>query len=85
VKHTLGQIVAYFKYQSSKRINLIRGTPGMRLWQRNYFEHIIRNEESLNLIREYILTNPLRWHLDKENPHRDGDDEFDRWFEGQST
>jgi REP element-mobilizing transposase RayT len=52
-----------------------------RLWQRNYYEHIIRNEESLNRIREYILTNPMRWALDRENPHRVGMDEFDTWLD----
>jgi len=41
--------------------------PG-RLWQRNYYEHIIRNERALQRIREYIINNPLRWHLDVENP-----------------
>lgn len=39
-----------------------------RLWQRNYFEHVIRNEDDLGTIREYIITNPLRWFEDKENP-----------------
>jgi len=39
-----------------------------RLWQRNYYEHIIRNEESLNRIRRYILDNPGRWSHDRENP-----------------
>jgi len=39
-----------------------------RLWQRNYYEHIIRDEESLNRIREYIVNNPLQWALDRENP-----------------
>jgi putative transposase len=41
--------------------------PG-KLWQRNYYEHIIRNEYDLNEIREYISNNPLKWELDKENP-----------------
>lgn len=41
--------------------------PG-KLWQRNYFDRIIRNETELNKIREYILNNPLKWELDKENP-----------------
>jgi REP element-mobilizing transposase RayT len=41
--------------------------PG-KLWQRNYYEHIIRNERSLDRIREYILNNPLRWFFDPENP-----------------
>jgi REP element-mobilizing transposase RayT len=53
--------------------------PG-RLWQRNYPEHVIRSEDALNRIRDYILTNPLRWELDRENPARQGEDEFDRWL-----
>jgi len=51
-----------------------------RLWQRNYYEHIIRNEESLNRIREYIFTNPVRWVMDSENPYREGVDPFDKWM-----
>ena len=42
--------------------------PG-KLWQRNYYEHIIRNENELNSIREYIYYNPLKWELDRENPN----------------
>jgi len=38
-----------------------------RLWQRNYYEHIIRDDESLNKIREYIVNNPMQWALDREN------------------
>jgi putative transposase len=51
-----------------------------RLWQRNYYEHVIRDEEALNRIREYIVTNPLGWALDRENPQRQGEDDFDRWL-----
>ncbi len=40
-----------------------------KLWQRNYYEHIIRTEEELNQIRKYILDNPLNWEKDKENPN----------------
>ncbi|HDS29409.1 MAG TPA: transposase [Firmicutes bacterium] len=40
-----------------------------RLWQRNYYEHIMRNEESLNCIRDYIINNPLKWNSDPENPN----------------
>ena len=36
-------------------------------WQRNYYEHVLRNDESLALAREYIINNPLNWHLDKPN------------------
>jgi len=38
------------------------------LWQRNYYEHVIRNGEELNAIRQYIVDNPLRWAEDRENP-----------------
>ena len=50
------------------------------VWQRGYFEHIIRDEESLGRIREYIVNNPMRWEFDKENPDRTAEDEFDRWL-----
>ncbi|WP_216640909.1 hypothetical protein [Thermus scotoductus] len=46
----------------------------MRVWQRNYYEHIIRHERALNAIRRYIAENPLRWHLDRYNPHATGTD-----------
>ncbi len=39
-----------------------------RLWQRNYYEHVVRDEASLNRIREYILANPTRWRYDRDNP-----------------
>lgn len=67
-KHTLGRIVAFFKYQSTKHINGLRGTPGISIWQRNYYEHIIRSENELNRIREYIIGNPFKWETDEENP-----------------
>ncbi|MGH7961345.1 MAG: hypothetical protein ACRERD_05905, partial [Candidatus Binatia bacterium] len=41
--------------------------PG-RLWQRNYYEHVIHNEKELHNLRQYILNNPLQWALDQENP-----------------
>lgn len=49
-------------------INEQRHTPGLTVWQRNYYEHVIRNDESLKRIREYIVNNPLQWALDRENP-----------------
>lgn len=71
-KCTLGQVVAYFKYQTTKSIDRIRNTPGAPLWQRNYYEHIIRNQNDLDEIREYITNNPLKWELDRENPSNVG-------------
>jgi putative transposase len=41
-----------------------------KLWQRNYYEHIIHNEDELNKIREYIVLNPATWHEDDENPYK---------------
>ena len=65
---TLGQVVAYFKYQATKRINLHRGIPGAPIWQRNYYEHVVRDEEDLDRIRLYTQNNPAQWELDAENP-----------------
>ncbi len=67
---TLGQMIGYFKYQSTKQINILRQTPGISVWQRNYYEHIIRDESDLNKIHEYIAYNPLQWDWDQENPNR---------------
>ena len=60
----LSKLVGRFKMVSSKQINIIRNTPGVPVWQRNYYEHIIRNEPELNRIREYIINNPLNWQKD---------------------
>ncbi len=49
-------------------INNIRNTQGVPVWQRNYYEHIIRNDRELHAIREYIKYNPLKWDEDEENP-----------------
>jgi REP-associated tyrosine transposase len=67
-KHSLGAFIAGLKSAATKRINEIRSTPGLPIWQRNYYEHIIRDEESLDRIREYVLTNPAGWETDPENP-----------------
>jgi REP element-mobilizing transposase RayT len=64
-QHGLSEIVRAFKSFSSRRINKIRNTPGIPLWQRNYFEHIIRNKEELEKTREYIVNNPLNWESDE--------------------
>jgi REP element-mobilizing transposase RayT len=61
---TLGQIVGFFKYGVSKRINQIRETPGVKLWQRNYYEHIIRDNNEYDRIVKYIKNNPIKWELD---------------------
>ena len=69
---TLGQIVGYFKYQTTKTINQIDTTPGRRVWQRNYYEQIIRTELDYFKITQYIKDNPGNWYSDTENPCRSG-------------
>ncbi len=66
---SLGQTVGYFKYQSTKQINNMRDTPGVKLWQRNYYEHIVRNDESLERLRTYIANNPRQWQIDQLHPN----------------
>jgi hypothetical protein len=65
----LPEIVRAWKTFSVRRINETRKTPGIKTWQRNYYEHIIRNENELNRIREYIVNNPMKWEFDQENPN----------------
>jgi REP element-mobilizing transposase RayT len=77
---TLGNVLRAFKSISAISVNRLLSRSGQPLWQRTYYEHVIRDEESLNRLREYIATNPLRWELDRENPGRKGEDEFDRWL-----
>jgi REP element-mobilizing transposase RayT len=66
-RKSLGDLIGAFKTVSAKRINLLRKTPAVQIWQRNYYEHIIRSEAAWNRIRAYIVNNPLRWDRDKEN------------------
>lgn len=66
-RHGLPEIVRAFKSFSAKRINRLRRTDGIPVWQRNYYEHVIRNEREMDNITKYIETNPLRWDDDDEN------------------
>jgi len=65
---SLGSVVRAFKSASSRGINRIRGTPGAPVWQRNYYERIIRDEDELGRIRQYIRDNPAKWAGDPNNP-----------------
>jgi putative transposase len=62
----LSKAIGYFKMNSAKGANLLRNTSTLPFWQRNYYEHVIRNDTDLEEIREYIQNNPLKW-LDDEN------------------
>jgi len=65
---SLGAMVGGFKSAVTTRINKRRQTPGVKYWQRNYWERIIRNESELDMIREYIFNNPVLWESDKLHP-----------------
>lgn len=63
----LPKIIGYFKMNTAKQINILRGMEGNKLWQRNYHEHIVRDEGELERIRAYIINNPANWDTDQEN------------------
>lgn len=65
---SLGAIIQKFKAMITHRINALQKTPGGIVWQRNYYEHVIRDEKEWERIRLYIQVNPLRWAEDDENP-----------------
>jgi putative transposase len=64
---SLGAIVGNFKSVTTRRINQIRHTPGRAVWQRNFYDRVIRHESELAAVRQYIRDNPANWALDKEN------------------
>lgn len=66
-RHPLSEVVRAFKSFSARRINSLRNTQGIPVWQRNYYEHIIRNHEDYLSKSNYILDNPLNWENDDEN------------------
>ena len=76
---SLPAIVRAFKSISAIRINQALGRRG-RLWQRNYYERIIRNDDELFRIREYIANNPRLWNIDRENPDRTGQNDIYDWL-----
>jgi hypothetical protein len=69
-----------FKSLVTKSLNAIGQYPGGGIWQRNYYEPVIRDKESLHRIQEYIATNAQRWDLDRENLQATEKDAFDDWL-----
>jgi REP element-mobilizing transposase RayT len=63
-------VIRSFKSICTKRINALRSAPGHRLWQRNYYERVVRNQRELNAIRQYVHHNSLHWEQDREHPSR---------------
>jgi REP element-mobilizing transposase RayT len=69
MRHGLPEIIRAFKSFSARRINNVRKTPGTPVWQRSYYEHIIRDEPDWERIWDYIISNPQNWQKDKNNPN----------------
>jgi REP element-mobilizing transposase RayT len=67
-RHGLSEIVRNLKSYSARMINEIRGTPGAPVWQRSFYDHIVRDERDLRRIRQYIADNPAKWAEDHDNP-----------------
>jgi len=65
---SLASLVGGFKGAVTRRVNVLRNTPGAPVWQRGYHEHVIRDEAELHDIRLYIGQNPSQWDTDTENP-----------------
>lgn len=63
---SVGVILQNYKSVTARRVNALRGTPGARLWLRNYWERIVRDDRALAAVRAYIRDNPRRWSLDRE-------------------
>ena len=69
--NSISSFVARFKSAVTKRINLLRNNRDIPIWQRNYYESIIQDEQSLLAIQEYILNNPCQWEKDPDNQEND--------------
>ena len=67
---TLFEVIGAFKSISTIKVNRLLGRRGVPLWQRSYYEHVVRTGEDLRNIQRYISENPLMWSLDPENPNR---------------
>ena len=78
-RHGLPEIVRAFKTFSARRINSTRNGKGIPFWQRNYYEHIIRNERSYLAIRDYIFNNIVNWDKDQLHPHAPSN-QFNRYW-----
>ena len=67
-RHGVPEIVRAFKTFSARQINKMRSSGGESVWQRGFYDHVIRGERELNGIRTYIMDNPRRWSEDVDNP-----------------
>jgi len=65
ISNSIPTIIKLFKSTTTKQINQLRNTPRKPVWQRGFYEHVIRDESDLNRIREYIINNPVNWEKDE--------------------
>ena len=65
---TLSNIIGAFKTTAATRINKLRGVIGVPVWQKSFYDRIVRNDHELECIQKYIELNPLKWAEDRDNP-----------------
>lgn len=66
-RYSLSEIIRGFKTFTAREINKMQNTPGQPLWQPRFYDHVVRNECTLNRIRRYIVNNPIKWQRDRNN------------------
>lgn len=62
---SVSAVVGWLKYHATKEINSIRNAPGEKVFQRSFYDHVVRNRDDYNEIYKYICENPIRWQYDK--------------------
>ena len=80
-RHKLGNIVGPYKAAVTRRIRSLPGFSKVRVWEISFHEHIIRKQDSLERVREYIVNNPMKWELDRYHPSREDAEDDDDWSE----
>jgi REP element-mobilizing transposase RayT len=63
---TLGNVIGWYKYQTTKRINQTDATQELQVFQRSYYDHVIRNQQDYDSVWEYIENNPRKWAMKKQ-------------------
>jgi REP-associated tyrosine transposase len=76
---TVSEIVGAFKSFSSRRIHATNASSPKKVWQRGFYEHIVRNRDECERISRYVLQNPARWEFDRENPQAPEIADPDAW------
>jgi REP element-mobilizing transposase RayT len=83
LKDSLSSVVASFKSAVTRTSNRRLGRPGKSLWQRSFYDHVIRDDAELQVIRQYIRDNPRKWQIDRENPRHTGVNPFYAWLQSR--